>query len=185
MVLAQTSGGFPARQKVFQKTMQLVESHARIKFWPFVFCSLAILFASCHEKTQGQNNATAQLKQDTVKPKVDIKVNRHYDDKGNMIGFDSTYSSYYSSVGGDTVEMDSMFRGFNHYFDKHHQSMFNDLFNNLFFNDTLIHQDFFHNDFFQERYRLNDLYFRDMMKRMDSIKNKYYLENRNAPGKQK
>jgi hypothetical protein len=43
-----------------------------------------------------------------IKPKVAIKVNRRFDEKGNLIGFDSTYTSYYSNISGDTAQMDSL-----------------------------------------------------------------------------
>ena len=111
------------------------------------------------------------------KPKVDIKVNRHYDDQGNLIGFDSTYSSYYSNIKGDTGKMDSLMRGFDMFFNRNHSSFFNKQFDPLFFRDSLRYPDFFHKDFFLKRYELNDWYFRDVMKRMDSIKNKFYEES--------
>jgi hypothetical protein len=41
----------------------------------------------------------------------------------------------------------------------------------------LRHRDFFHDDFFLKRYELNDSYLRDMMRRMDSLKNNFYREH--------
>ena len=148
-------------------------------FWVFLV-ALSLMVSSCHETTSGQDKTAS--KQDTAsadsshKPKVNISVNKHYDDKGNVIGFDSTYTSYYSNIEGDTSRMDTLMRSFDTYFDRNHFRTFGNEFNSLFFNDSLRYPDFFHGDFFLKRYELNDSYFRDMMKRMDSIKNRFYKE---------
>jgi hypothetical protein len=147
-----------------------------------LFIIASLMLVSCHEKSNGQQTASAKKGNATVaqdsldKPKVNIKVNRHYDDKGNMIGFDSTYSSYYSNIKGDTSRMDSLINSFDQYFSRNHASLFNNNFNSLFFNDSLRYPDFFHNDFFMKRYELNDAYMRNMMRHMDSVKNRFYSE---------
>src|SRR5688572_795856 len=143
---------------------------------------LPLLLSSCHEKTNGQTaddkQKVASAEADSVKqPKVNIKVNRHYDDKGNVVGFDSTYTSFYSNVQGDTSRMDSLMGSFDKYFNKDYSSIFNNEFNSLFFNDSLRYPDFFHSDYFMKRYELNDHYFRGMMNRMDSIKNQFYQQH--------
>jgi hypothetical protein len=185
-----TPGRLSARWKVFH------HSNFRKNLNPVnaivAACLSLLLMTACQDKSTAQTSvpkgadgshvASGKNQLDTLnKPKVDIKVNRHFDEKGNVIGFDSTYTSYYSSVQGDTIKMDSMFSDFNSYFNKQHRSLFNDHFNNLFFNDSLMYPDFFHKDFFSQRYKLNDRYFRDMMTEMDSVKNRFYRENRDKP----
>jgi len=173
MIDINSPGRLSARWKVFP---------ARYSLLPFIGL-LLIFLTACKDKSSAQQSMKSQDTTGSLsKPKVDIKVNRHFDDKGNMIGFDSTYSSYYSSIQGDTSRMDSVFRDFDQYFRKQHQAIFNNRFNDVFFKDSLRYPDFFHDDFFSQRYRLNDRYFRDMMSQMDSIKNKYY---RDKHGKQK
>jgi hypothetical protein len=138
-----------------------------------------LLLSSCHEKSNGQSAELKQHRADSLhKPKVNIKVDRRYDDKGNMIGFDSTYSSYYSNARGDTAKMDSLMGSFDRYFREDHSSFFKQQFDPLFFNDSTRYPDFFHNDFFMRRYELNDPYLRGMMYRMDSIKNNFYKDHR-------
>jgi hypothetical protein len=145
-----------------------------------IACLAMMLFAAACKPASGQkekagDSAIAHINADTTyKPKVDIQVNRRFDNKGNLIGFDSTYSTYYSNVMGDTSMMDSLMGGFDTFFKNRHSSFLNNGFRPLFFNDSSRYPDFFHNDFFLRRYELNDLYMRDMMKRMDSIKNNYY-----------
>ena len=109
-----------------------------------------ILCSSCQENSKAQNAAekkanNASAATDSLgKPKVSIKVNRRYDDKGNLIGFDSTYSSYYSNIKGDTSKMDSLMQGFDSYFNRNRSSFFDNRLNNLFFNDSMRYPDFFH-----------------------------------------
>ena len=147
---------------------------------------LALLLSSCDRDSKGQ---TADLKKNqtdsVIKPKVDIKVNRRFDEKGNLIGFDSTYTSYYSNISGDTAQMDSLMGSFDRYFREDHSSFFKKQFDPLFFNDSTRYPDFFHDDFFMRRYELNDPYMRGMMQRMDSIKNQFYREHRKVEKKSK
>ena len=143
------------------------------------FCTLVL--SSCNEKTNEQTKSeehVSSLSADSLnKPKVNIQVNRQYDSEGNVIGFDSTYASNYSNVQGDRRKMDSLMHGFDRFFNHDFSSTFKNEFQGLFFNDSLRYPDFFHDDFFMKRYELNDMYFRDMMHRMDSIKNRFYQEN--------
>ena len=142
---------------------------------------LPIFLSSCHEKKgqqdQEERDRTSSVSKDSLSnPKVNIKVNKRYDDKGNVIGFDSAYTSFYSNIQGDTSRMDSLMGSFDRYFKRDHSLFFDNQFNSLFFNDSTRYHDFFHDDFFMKRYELNDHYLRDMMGRMDSIKNHFYYE---------
>jgi len=176
-------GGLSARRKTHHNFQKKIRPDIK-PLWGFLII-LSFLFSSCNEKSNGQDRA--ELKQErlqaqdsTNKPKVNIKVNKHYDDKGNVIGFDSTYTSYYSNVQGDTARMDSLMHSFDKYFKRDHFSFFNDEFDRMFFSDSLRYPDFFHKDFFMKRYELNDHYLRDMMERMDSIKNRFYQQRSEA-----
>lgn len=121
-----------------------------------------ILFAGCKEHSAAQDKVADKSGNDTTfaksrqDPKVSINVNRRYDNKGNLLGFDSTYSSYYSNVQGDTLMMDSLMNSFDSYFGGDHSLLLNRKFNHMFFNDSSRYPDFFHNDFFMKRYELND-----------------------------
>lgn len=152
-------------------------------FWVFLMAA-SLIISSCNEKTSGQHSEkkekSASVAKDSLnKPKVNIQVNKRFDDKGNVIGFDSTYTSFYSNVQGDTARMDSLMKSFDRHFNRDYSSFFDNQFNSLFFNDSLRYPDFFHNDYFMKRYELNDHYFRNMMERMDSMKNRFYQEHSN------
>ncbi|MCE3225617.1 MAG: hypothetical protein K0S32_168 [Bacteroidetes bacterium] len=117
---------------------------------------------------------------DSIKkePDVRVKVNKKYDDKGNIIRYDSTYSYVYSSPGG-TLHMsnDSIFNHFRSYFHKNHSAFMNPETDNIFFNDSLFKYDFFNEDYFFKRFQLNKGAFEDMFKQMDSLKNNYLEKN--------
>jgi hypothetical protein len=176
--------GLSARRKTINSRKPLVNLLPSLG----AFFLMVVTFSSCHQNTKGQSSADLQNHpntQDSVnKPKVNIQVNRRYDDKGNLIGFDSLYSTYYSSSQGDSANTDSLMKDFDKYFQKQHPSFFDNRMNTLFFSDSLHYPDFFHNDFFMKHYELNDAYFRNMMHQMDSIKNSFY-KSRSLNKKQK
>jgi hypothetical protein len=168
------SAGGPARQDVGNRTTLIISQILLLICFMFL--------AGCDRKTDAQTAKNDRAASDTpAKPKVNIKVNRQYDEKGNVVSFDSTYTSFYSNMDGDTATMDTLMKGFDRYFDFNYPSIFQREFKPLFFTDSLRYPDFFHDDFFLKRYELNDRYMRDMMKRMDSIKNRYF-EERSKPG---
>jgi hypothetical protein len=176
MKLHSETDGLSARRKTIER-VKIISSRTLL-FCATLFMLMAV--TSCDEKNKAQSTAdikknnSVNAKDSLNKPQVNIKVNRRYDDKGNMIGFDSTYSSYYSNVKGDTTQMDSLMTSFDRYFNLNHSNFFGNEFKPLFFNDSLRYPDFFHQDYFMKRYELNDQYMRNMMQRMDSIKNKFY-----------
>ncbi|MFD0997751.1 hypothetical protein ACFQ21_00470 [Ohtaekwangia kribbensis] len=177
MKFDRNDSGLSARQRtITKKVMNFIpQAHT----WCIYVLTVGLALSGCNEKSNGQTSAdTKTASADSAnKPQVNIKVNRHYDDQGNVVSFDSTYTSYYSNVKGDTMQMDSLIHRFDHYFDRNHFSFFRQQFDPLFFNDSTRYPDFFHKDYFLRRYELNDAYMRSMMQRMDSIKNKFYKEN--------
>lgn len=125
--------------------------------------------------TDGATASTDTTLQHTDTPKVDVRVNRQYDEHGNLIAYDSTYSSVYTSRTGDAAFMDSVFKDFMPGFGMSYPFLNDPGFNSLFFPDSSFHRDFFHNDFFQKRMEMNQQYMRRMMEQMDSVKNRYFL----------
>jgi hypothetical protein len=156
------------------------KTHSKLTGLTFPAIVVGLLLSSCYAKNEdqtysGTDKDTIDAKADTLnQPDVNIKVNRHYDDKGNLIGFDSTYTSYYSNIDGNMTRMDSLMHTFDQYLNNGHGTIRDKGFNDLFFNDSLRYPDFFHDDYFLKRYELNDGYLRKMMHRMDSIKNHFY-----------
>lgn len=171
-----TSDGLSARRK----TISIMRPSMRFKLLTVKLSIASILLVSCQEKIKGQEDSAAVPqaaigKDSLVKPHVNVKVNRRFDEKGNLVGLDSLYSTYYSTHDRDK-RVDSLMNNFDTYFHRAHPLFFNNRFNNLFFNDSLRYPDFFHQDFFMKHYEMNDAYMKDMMKQMDSIKNQFFKD---------
>ena len=92
-----------------------------------------------------------------AKPDVKIKVNKEYDEKGNVTRYDSTYSYSWSGNGQFPSNIDSVFRGFNHGFE--FGGNIDSMLNHMGFNWSLNGRDFFdqqlsqHNKHFEEFFR--------------------------------
>ena len=122
---------------------------------------------SCHS----QDLKTDKKLQGKNKPQEKVTVNRKYDENGNLIEFDSTYTSYYSNFKGDTLLTDSILKDFNTYFNYHFSDMTS---NNFMLMDSTFMHKFFHDDFFEQKFLLQDDHMLKMMQEMDSIKNEFF-----------
>lgn len=156
---------------------------------PVVFCS------ACNGQTKtkidnllsSKENKIEATTDDTLnKPKVNIKVNKQFDDKGNIVQYDSTYSYYYSSPGGNIMHLsnDSVYHRFRSFFNKTYPGFFIPPYDDIFFNDSLYKHDFFNKDYFEKRFELNRKMFERMYQQMDSLKENY-LEQTYPKGEQK
>jgi hypothetical protein len=116
-------------------------------------------------------------------PKTDIKVNKEYDNQGNLIRYDSTYSYSYSNIGTDTILNDSIFNQFRDQF--HHQFLFSEdpFFKDFFFQDSIMKDDFFNDDFFMKRFKENMNQMDNLFQEMDSVKNEFYKKHLNPGAK--
>jgi hypothetical protein len=146
---------------------------------------LFAIFSGCNGQIKKEKSEVEEtkkitaLKEDSLaKPRIDVKVNRRYDDKGNLVQFDSTYSYFYSSPSG-TMQLgnDSVFRNFRSFFERSYPNLMDRRIKNIFFNDSLFKYDFFNDDYFQKRFELNKKMFEDMYRQMDSIKRGFMKQN--------
>ena len=132
--------GLSARQNTINRISLKIALAKRMLF-ALLTLAASLFLISCQQNNDSQHpkkeTATTTTADSANKPTVNIKVNKHYDDKGNLIGMDSTYSSYYSNIKGDTARMDSLFHNFNTYFNSNQSSLLNNGVNNLFFNDSI------------------------------------------------
>jgi hypothetical protein len=145
---------------------------------------VTMALSACNGQAQQHHESTASadtlaMRSDT--PQTEVRVNKEYDANGNLIAYDSTYSSFYSSHNADPAQMDSLFRDFRPRFNRQFPFMTDPGFNDLFFRDTLLYPDFFHDDFFRKRMQMNDRWMQQMMAEMDSMKNAYFRERSAEP----
>jgi len=96
-------------------------------------------------------------------PKIDIKVNKKYDENGNLVQFDSSYSIVYSSPDANTNIQ---------FFNFDNDSIFSQFKNNMNAN-PFINDDFFKNfqafGFNQDMFQLNPI---QQLKQMEEMMNK-------------
>ncbi len=133
---------------------------------------IVVSVTGCNGQQEKQKNA----KQSANLPETDIKVNKEYDEQGNLIRYDSTYSYYYSNIEEDQAMRDSIFNAFREHFNDQYFFSNRPFFENFFFEDSLLHYDFYKEDFFSKRFQYNMQRMEKLFKEMDSVKNQYYLE---------
>lgn len=135
--------------------------------------ALSITLSSCNGQSKKVENKTMI---DSVAPQTNIVVNKEYDQDGNLIRYDSTYSYYYSNIEGDTILGDSILSNFKSHFNEKYFFSDQPYFKNFFFDDSLMWYDFYKKDFFYNRFRNNMERMNSLFREMDSIKNKYFIE---------
>lgn len=136
----------------------------------FLLVFLSTLF-SCNSQETSKKHDKDEMK----KPQGKVIVNRKYDENGNLVEFDSTYTSYYSNFSSDTVILDSLMKEFPPFFDK---EFFNSeyLFNSFLQNDSSINNHFFNDDYFEKQFFDQNEEMLKMIQKMDSIKKSFFEE---------
>jgi hypothetical protein len=124
--------------------------------------------------TQKFNSHKTDSIRDASIPKTSVTVNKKYDDKGNLLRYDSTYSYIYKSPGGTrSIGADTLYSHFRNYYNRNYDSIFNQRLGDVFFNDSLHKYDFLQPDYFRKRFELNETYLRNLVRKMDSVKTDY------------
>lgn len=151
---------------------------------PTVFFSIALILIiglnSCNAQSAKEKKGQSVNEQiDTTAknlPKTDIKVNKEYDEKGNLIRYDSTYSSFYSNISDDSLLVDSLLNEFKSQFNEQYFFSERPFFNDFFFQDSLLKYDFYKDDFFSNRFKSNWQRMDSIFLQMDSIKNYFFQQ---------
>ncbi|MBK8366052.1 MAG: hypothetical protein IPL10_01210 [Bacteroidetes bacterium] len=134
---------------------------------------MILSLSSCKGQSKEQLNPNMDEKLsvlDTIhKPKINVKVNKEFDSKGNLMRYDSSYTYVYR--GSNLAVNDSLFP-FKSFFGNHPRDLFNES-NNWFQNDSIFNNHFFEDDFFKRQDELNKLLFDRLYPRIDSLKHNY------------
>ena len=141
--------------------------------------ALSFTLISCNGQTKRQNGESVNNK---ANPQTNIKVDKKYDDKGNLVKYDSTYSYYYSNVNGNNKLKDSILNNFKNYFNSNYFFSTSPYFNDFFFQDSLLNYDFYRKDFFMNRFRNNMRKMDSLFWSMDSLKNSFFKKQFMIPG---
>jgi hypothetical protein len=143
----------------------------------FAIACLAIVFqiSSCQGQEEKEKAEIA------ANPQTNISVNKEYDESGNLIRYDSTYSYFYSNIEGDTLLGDSIFQSFRNHFNRSYFFSESPFFSDFFFEDSLLHYDFYKDDFFSNRFRRDMERMDSIFRGMDSIKNQFFRHQFEEP----
>lgn len=144
---------------------------------------ISILFSLIVISCNGQRKENTTKKTEENQPKTNIQVNKEYDESGNLIKYDSTYSYYYSNIESDAQLRDSILNQFKSDFNNQYWFSRDPYFNNFFFQDSLMDFDFYTKDFFLNRFQNNAQRMNQLFMQMDSIKNLYFMEQFQEPPK--
>jgi hypothetical protein len=131
--------------------------------------ALSITLLNCTGQTKNTEKQKANNLQQT-----NIKVNKEYDKNGNIIKYDSTYSSYYSNIKTDSNLKDSIYKNFKNQFNRSYFFSNQPFFRDFFFADSLLRYDFYKKDFFYNRFRNNMDRMDSLFKGMDIMKNDFF-----------
>lgn len=139
-----------------------------------LFFAATITFSSCN----GQDIQNKKHKLNDVQntPKANVKVNKEYDKNGNLVKYDSTYTYFYTNIVNDSLAKDSIFNNFKNMIESKYSFSHKPFFNDLFFEDSLMKYDFYKEDFFSERFKRNMEQAEEIFKEMDSIKNRFFMD---------
>lgn len=115
---------------------------------------------------------------DQGEPEVNWKVNKRYDDNGNLISYDSTYTWSYSNKGNVMqVDADSVLTAFRKQFNVELPSVFSRNFGNSIWGDSLLYRDFAEPDYFMKKWENQYFDMRSMMMEFDSMRNSFLQKN--------
>ncbi len=142
-----------------------------------MFYMLVILVSlnSCNGQKENENNTTDNSLE-TIKPKTNVKVNKVYDDNGNLIRYDSIYTYYYSNVEDDSLMNDSIFSSFKRSFNQSFDFSDDPFFKEFFMQDSLPGADFYTHDFFEQSFQNNMMQMQKLFMEMDSVKNRFFYD---------
>ena len=139
----------------------------------FIITFVLILYGCNKPNNQVEDKESTNNKNAPIE---DIIVNREYDEDGNIIKYDSTYSSFYSNIEGNQQAGDSILKNFKSLFEEKYPFSYNPAFQDFFYRDSLMMYDFYKKDFFSNRFNQNKEWTEKLFQDMDSIKNKFFNE---------
>lgn len=141
---------------------------------------LLVLFAigSCKGQEKDQQQGKEKLNDTVAMPQGQWNVTREYDELGNLIKYDSVYSWSYSTKEGDSlqVNLDSIMDNFKRYFGEMKSPSWQKDFFYFPKADSLFMKDFFTEDYFYRNWERHHSDMEALMKRMDSLRNRFLKE---------
>lgn len=140
---------------------------------------LLVVFLTATTGCNAQHSEHAQPDSQTTgaeqnQPQENWTVHKRYDEKGNLIGYDSTYVWSYSNKGKvQSIAADSVLDAFRRQFNKQFPVLFDRTISNYLLRDSLLYRDFTQPDYFMQKWENHYFDIQSMMRDMDSLKNTF------------
>jgi len=131
---------------------------------------------SCAQDSKQTDKKENKILKDSIEPKVDYKVNKEYDENGNLIKYDSVYTYYYSNIDKNAMINDSVFKKFNKHFEEMNLLNKDPFLKDFFDKENFVEDDFFSEDFFRGNFDQNQEFIHKILSKMDSIKNQFFIK---------
>ena len=142
---------------------------------------LLVLITGCNAQSNKKTNTKDTTNPQQNKPDISWKVNKKFDENGNLISYDSTAVwSYTSGQNAHDIEADSVMLAFKKQFESGFPSIFRETFGNPIWNDSLFYRDFTAQDYFMQKWEQHYFNMGRMMQQMDSFRNSFL--DRSYPG---
>ena len=121
---------------------------------------LLFMLVSCN----GQNKTEiTSEKKDTIKPEIDIKVHKEYDEDGNLIRIDSSYTYFYSNIKNDSLLEKEIFNNFKFDFNNHFKSLDSLFMKDFFMEEPFNLDNFYTDEFFKDNFKLHQKSIQDIV----------------------
>ena len=154
----------------------------------FVFALLLGFMVVGGQAQTDRNKSKADLAEKNTdslsidKPKISWKVDKKYDEEGNVIGYDSIYSFSYDNLGNlpKQMNLDSIMNSMKFFSHGNLSSFFEDHDLGRFFDkDSMMNGNQFFDDFFDRQRTNNFSDMRQLFQQMDSLQNMMMEKHRN------
>ena len=145
-----------------------------------ILFAIPLLVISCNGQVKEKpDERVVKNENETIQPKANFKVNKEYDENGNLIRYDSAYVWSYSNLMGDSIEVDvdSVMSYFYPFMNSHQRFGFPLINEDMFYNDSLFYNDFLNHDYFMNRWENTMDRMNKMMLEMDSLKSMFFYEH--------
>ena len=148
---------------------------------------LGLMLAACQAQDDRSKSKVDLVDKNTDsisadKPKISWKVNKKYDEEGNVVGYDSIYSYSYGNLNNlpKQMNLDSIMGSMN-FFSQDNLSSFMEDYNLVQFmgKDSLMNGSHYFNDFFEQQRNNNFSDMRKLFQQMDSLQNMMMERHRN------
>ncbi|SDH34630.1 hypothetical protein [Winogradskyella thalassocola] len=117
-----------------------------------LLCMIGLLSVSCNSQQNDSKQAEIKEKEGKIvaQPKGSWKVDKEFDENGNLIRYDSIYSwsSFDDMDNLSAVDKDSLLQSFKSRFFANFSDFENRGFDNIFSKDSLFSKHYFNDDFF-------------------------------------